>query len=107
MKKFGRPRHPVVEAIEQAIEDLDKGNKKKVVKSKIYIELPEGSTWDFTPRSICHHESILLLEARRDTSGKKRNAKLILMIDLTDNDTPYEDEGGEESSAASSSSGDY
>ena len=89
MKKFGRPRHPVVEATEQAIEDLDKRKKKKVVKSKIYIELPD--------------ESILVLEAQQDTSKKKSDAKLILMIDLTNNDTPYEDQGSEESSAG----GDY
>ena len=82
MKKFGRPRHPVVEATEQAIEDLDKRKKKKVVKSKIYIELPD--------------ESILVLEAQQDTSKKKSDAKLILMMN---NDTPYEDEGSEESSA--------
>ena len=82
MKKFGRPRHPVVEATEQAIEDLDKRKKKKVVKSKIYIELPD--------------EPILVLEAQQDTSKKKSDAKLILMIN---NDTPYEDEGSEESSA--------
>ena len=46
---------------------------------------------------------ILLLGTQQDTSKKKSDAKLILMIDLTNNDTPYEDQGSEESSAG----GDY
>lgn len=86
--QIGQPPHPAVVAINKAIHDLTETTERQSVKSTIKIKLPNGSAWDFTPKEISRHESVVLLEVQKDARARRIDSKVILMIDLTDDVTP-------------------